>query len=406
MLDSTGVQAARRRFFWLWACASLVNLGLAARLPLFVDEAFYWQEGRHLAWAYSDLPGMTAWLARIGDAWAPGSTLALRLPFLLIGAAIPCLVARMASREVDPDRGWQAGSLAVLLPLSGSLGLMALPDVPLLFATVLCLDASLRLLREVTPAAALELALGLAIGGLTPAMDRLFGEGAGARRRFLDRLVLALEPGHARNAAKLEAALRERNRLLGEEREPDPQWLDAIEAQLAEAGAEVTQARLRLVARLGQALDGLPDAPFARPALAYQPGGPTQADALAAALAASRRRDRAAQRTLTGPHRDELAVTMAGKDQPAADCSTGEQKAMLIAITLAHAGLLDPDRPGVLLLDEVAAHLDPVRREALFERLRQGSAQVWLTGTELAPFDAIAGEAATWRVSEGLAERL
>ena len=246
----------------------------------------------------------------------------------------------------------------------------------------------------------------LAIGWLTPAMDRLFGEGAGARRRFLDRLVLALEPGHARNAAKLEAALRERNRLLGEEREPDPQWLDAIEAQLAEAGAEVTQARLRLVARLGQALDGLPDAPFARPALAYQPGGPTQADALAAALAASRRRDRAAQRTLTGPHRDELAVTMAGKDQPAADCSTGEQKAMLIAITLAHAGLLDPDRPGVLWLDEVAALLDPVRREALFERLRQGSAQVWLTGTELAPFDAIAGEAATWRVSEGLAERL
>lgn len=167
MLDSTGVQAARRRFFWLWACVSLVNLGLAARLPLFVDEAFYWQEGRHLAWAYSDLPGMTAWLARIGDAWAPGSTLALRLPFLLIGAAIPWLVARMALREIDPDRGWQAGSLAVLLPLSGSLGLMALPDVPLLFATVLCLDASLRLLREVTPAAALELALGLAIGALT-----------------------------------------------------------------------------------------------------------------------------------------------------------------------------------------------------------------------------------------------
>ena len=121
MLDSTGVQAARRRFFWLWACASLVNLVLAARLPLFVDEAFYWQESRHLAWAYSDLPGMTAWLARIGDAWAPGSTLALRLPFLLIGAAIPWLVARMASREVDPARGWQAGSLAVLLPLAGSL---------------------------------------------------------------------------------------------------------------------------------------------------------------------------------------------------------------------------------------------------------------------------------------------
>ena len=167
MLDSTGVQAARRRFLLLWAAVGLVNLVLAARLPLFVDEAFYWQEGRHLAWAYSDLPGMTAWLARIGDALVPGSVLALRLPFLLIGACIPWLVARMAMRELDPVRGWQAGSLALLLPLSGSLGLMALPDGPLLLASVLCLDASLRLLRAVTPTAALELAMGLAIGGLT-----------------------------------------------------------------------------------------------------------------------------------------------------------------------------------------------------------------------------------------------
>ncbi len=246
----------------------------------------------------------------------------------------------------------------------------------------------------------------LSVGWLTPAMDRLFAEGAGARRRFLDRLVLALEPGHARNAARLEGALRERNRLLSDEHEPDPQWLDAIEMQLAEAGAEVAQARVRLITRLAEALDALPDAPFARPALAYQPGGPTDPAELTAELAATRRRDRAAQRTLTGPHRDELAVTMAGKDQPAADCSTGEQKAMLIAITLAHAGLLDPGRPGLLLLDEVAAHLDPLRREALFDRLRGGPAQVWLTGTELAPFDAIADEAAVWRVSEGLAERL
>jgi DNA replication and repair protein RecF len=95
---------------------------------------------------------------------------------------------------------------------------------------------------------------------------------------------------------------------------------------------------------------------------------------------------------------------MAGKRQPAAECSTGEQKALLIAITLAHAGLLDPDQPGLLLLDEVAAHLDPIRRAALFERLRAGTAQIWLTGTELAPFEAIAGEAAVWRVREGVAE--
>ncbi len=255
-------------------------------------------------------------------------------------------------------------------------------------------------------APAVRLGEWLSLGWLTPAMDRLFMEGAGARRRFLDRLVLALEPGHAKHAARLDSALRERNRLLAEPSEPDPAWLDAIEVQLAEAGAPVAQARARLVARLSEALETLPEAPFARPAMAYQPGGPSDQAALTASLRADRRRDRAAQRTLVGPHRDDLVVTMAGKSSPAAECSTGEQKAMLIAITLAHAALIDQARPAVLLLDEVAAHLDPLRRAALFERLRAGSAQVWLTGTELAPFAEIVAEAAVWRVSEGLAERV
>ncbi len=255
-------------------------------------------------------------------------------------------------------------------------------------------------------APALRLAEWLSLGWLTPAMDRLFAEAAGARRRFLDRLVLALEPGHARNAARLEAALRERNRLLSEPAEPDPIWLDALDAQIAEAGAEVAQARARLIARLNTALADLPEAPFARPDLAYAAGGPVEVEALAEALAQGRRRDRAAQRTLVGPHRDDLTVTMAGKSQSAADCSTGEQKAMLIAITLAHAGLLDVERPRLLLLDEVAAHLDPLRREALFERLRAGGAQVWFTGTELPPFAAIVQEAAVWRVNGGIVERI
>jgi DNA replication and repair protein RecF len=255
-------------------------------------------------------------------------------------------------------------------------------------------------------APAVRLAEWLSIGWLTPAMDRLFAEGAAARRRFLDRLVLALEPAHARDAARLEAALRERNRLLTEPAEPDPAWLDAIEAQIAETGAAVAQARERLVERLQMALAVLPEAPFARPSLTYVAGGPLDRPALAQALASGRRRDRAAQRTLVGPHRDELSVVMAGKGQPAAECSTGEQKAMLIAITLAHAGLSADERPRLLLLDEVAAHLDPVRREALFERLRAGQAQVWLTGTELAPFDAIAREASVWRVSDGSVELL
>lgn len=309
-----------------------------------------------------------------------------------------------------PGRGLRRAALADIPGQAGDGG----------FAISADLDGGVRLGTGVRPerpgrrivqvngaeAPAVRLGEWLSIGWLTPAMDRLFAEGAGARRRFLDRLVLAMEPAHARHAARLEGALRERGRLLAEPAEPDPQWMDALDLQVAEAGAAVAQARARLVESLAAALGALPDGPFARPALAYQPGGPVEQHALLAALAEGRRRDRAAQRTLTGPHRDELAVTMAGKGQAAAECSTGEQKAMLISITLAHAGLLDGARPSLLLLDEVAAHLDPLRRAALFERLREGRAQVWLTGTELAPFEAIAQEAAVWRVSEGTVERI
>jgi DNA replication and repair protein RecF len=255
-------------------------------------------------------------------------------------------------------------------------------------------------------AGAVSLGEWLAASWLTPAMDGLFSDSASARRRYMDRLALALDPGHARHAARYEAALRERNRLLADQAEPDPQWLDSIDAQLAEAGADLAAGRAMLIERLSAELAAVPEAPFARPALALAAGGPLTRDELASELANDRRRDRAAQRTLTGPHRDDLEVTMAGKAMPAANCSTGEQKAMLIAITLAHAGLAAAGRPGLLLLDEVAAHLDPVRREALFERLREGKAQVWLTGTERAPFEAILGEAATWRVTAGLVERI
>ena len=312
-----------------------------------------------------------------------------------------------------PGRGLRRASLADMPAQAGGGGFavnaeLATPSGPVRIGTGVTAERPGRRVVQINQAEApaVRLAEWLSIGWLTPAMDRLFAEGAGSRRRFLDRLVLALEPIHARNAARLEGALRERNRLLSDDAEPDPAWLDAIEAQVAEAGAHVAQARARLVERLQDALTRLPDAPFARPALAYVAGGPLDEVGLARALAEGRRRDRAAQRTLTGPHRDELAVTMAGKDQPAADCSTGEQKAMLIAITLAHAGLADNARPRLLLLDEVAAHLDPLRRTALFDRLREGGAQVWLTGTELAPFAAIESEAAVWRVNEGVVERL
>lgn len=270
-----------------------------------------------------------------------------------------------------------------------------------------------RRLVRINSAAASAVGLGewLSIGWLTPAMDRLFADSAGARRRFMDRMALALDPAHARHASRYDNALRERNRLLGDDRPPEAAWLDGIEAQMALHGSQLAQGRARLVGALGQEIAGFPEQPFARPALVYAAGGPIDHDALAGALKAGRGRDRAAGRSLTGPHRDELEVVMAGKNAPAANCSTGEQKAMLIAITLAHSELTargadTGQRPNLLLLDEVAAHLDPIRRESLFSRLRSSGAQVWLTGTELAPFEDIRAEAAIWQIADGRAERL
>jgi DNA replication and repair protein RecF len=279
---------------------------------------------------------------------------------------------------------------------------------PVMLGTGVEADRPRRRIVHVNGAEASATSLGewLAVGWLTPAMDGLFTGPAGERRRYVDRLAVALEPGHARHAARYEAALRERNRLLAEEVEPDARWLDSIELHLAEEGAALASGRARLVERLSRELDALPAAPFARPELSLAASGPRDAEALAHDLACHRPRDRAAGRTLTGPHRDDLEVAMAGKGAPAASCSTGEQKAMLIALTLAHAELAAAGRPGVLLLDEVAAHLDPVRREALFERLSAGKAQAWLTGTERVPFAAILDHAATWRVSDGQVERI
>ncbi len=254
------------------------------------------------------------------------------------------------------------------------------------------------------PATAASLAEWLAIAWLTPSMDGLFTDSAGARRRFMDRMALAIAPDHARRVNALEAALRERGKLL--ENKADLRWLDAVEAQAAEHGAAVARTRAELVLRLADELSALPPEPFARPALTYRPGGPTDETALRAELARARPRDRAAGRTLSGPQRDELLVEMASTRQPATACSTGEQKAMLIAITLAHGILAAAGRPSVLLLDEVAAHLDPVRRAELFRRLGQGKAQVWMTGTELAPFEPIRAISAIWRVSGGGVERV
>ena len=222
----------------------------------------------------------------------------------------------------------------------------------------------------------------------------------------MDRMSLALDPAHAAHASRYEAALRERNRLLSDDRPPESAWLDAIEAQMVEHGGRLIEGRAALVDTLMARIAHMPSEPFARPALTYAPGGADSADALSQALFEGRKRDRAAQRTLSGPHRDELEVVHAAKRVPAAQSSTGEQKAMLVAITLAHAALAAQGRAGVLLLDEVAAHLDPVRRAALFDQLDASGAQVWMTGTELAPFEAIASHSATWRVAAGNVDRL
>ena len=167
MRDVGEANRARLAFWGLWIAIGLVKLLIAARLPLFVDEAFYWQEGQHLAAAYSDLPGLTAWLTRLGVELGGGNILALRAPFLLIAAIVPLLVVRIATREFGPSHGWQAGCFALLLPLAGTLGLLALPDAAMALATLLCIDAGARLLREVDAGAALQLALGLAIGALS-----------------------------------------------------------------------------------------------------------------------------------------------------------------------------------------------------------------------------------------------
>ncbi|OCC22525.1 DNA replication/repair protein RecF [Croceicoccus estronivorus] len=313
-----------------------------------------------------------------------------------------------------PGRGLRRAALVEMAKSGGTGGfaVSALLDCrdgsdPVRLGTGTRSDRPGRRLVQINGANASAIGLGewLATSWLTPAMDGLFTDSAGARRRYIDRLALALDPGHARHASRYETALRERNRLLDGEMEPDSSWMDAVETQLASHGSSLAAGRATLVEQLTSELSLLPDHPFARPALTYVAGGPVEQGELARELRLQRMRDRAARRTLTGPHRDELEVLMAGKQMPAASCSTGEQKAMLIAITLAHAELAARGRPGMLLLDEVAAHLDPVRRMALFERLRAGEAQVWMTGTELAPFDAIAGEAAVWRVISGRVER-
>ena len=235
---------------------------------------------------------------------------------------------------------------------------------------------------------------------LTPAMDRLFIESASGRRRFLDRLTLGFTPGHGRCALRYEQAMRERARLL-KYGPREPSWLDGLEAQMAEHGVALAAARAAAVARLNASLQARREAgAFPAADLAMQgeaddmirENGEQSASLFRERLAASRIRDAESGRTNFGPHVSDLAVRHTGKGAEAHDCSTGEQKALLISIVLAQAAELSHIGDGftpILLLDEIVAHLDAKRRAALFDEITALGAQAWMTGTDAQMFSPL-----------------
>ena len=251
---------------------------------------------------------------------------------------------------------------------------------------------------------------------LTPAMDPLFNGPASERRRFLDRLVLAVDAQHSSRVAALERSLRSRNRLL-EDSPGDSHWLDAIEHETAEVAVAVAAGRAETVTRLSAALAAAraqaPEFPQAdielqgwMERLLPDHTAIEIEDRYRTLLKDNRARDAAAGRTLDGPHLSDLAVRHASKNIPAADASTGEQKALLIRLVLAHAGLIKQMTgfAPLLLLDEVVAHLDPARRAALYDALSSLGAQVWMTGADPAAFGDIIGRAQVFVVRNGIVE--
>jgi len=247
---------------------------------------------------------------------------------------------------------------------------------------------------------------------LTPAMDALFTGPAADRRRFLDRLVLAIDPGHGQRALDYEKAMRGRNRLLTDGSRDD-RWFEAIETQMAETGVAIAAARAELVRLLAAMIDRLPDTgPFPQADISLS--GDLEAEVSSApavdveerfrrALAGGRDRDRAAGRTLEGPHRSDLLVRHRPKAMPAELCSTGEQKALLVGIVLSHARLTGEmsGMTPILLLDEIAAHLDGGRRAALFSILEELNCQAFMTGTDAALFSSLKGRAQFLTVDHG-----
>lgn len=258
-----------------------------------------------------------------------------------------------------------------------------------------------------------ELGRHIRVVWLTPAQDRLFAGPRSERLRYVDRLTLALTPDHGARANAYDRAMRERAKLL-EEGGAEAAWLDGLEREMAVHGAALARARADLLVRLQTAVDGRPDGAFPKSDLMFDgvleqaaaAGGDETALAedFIARLRAGRRRDAAAGRALEGPHRTDFLARHRAKAMPAGDCSTGEQKALLVGLALAHARALEEAARAaapILLLDEAVAHLDAARRAGLAEEIAALGAQAWLTGTERVLFDAFEGDAQLFEVDEG-----
>ena len=301
------------------------------------------------------------------------------------------------------------GAWAVSAEVEGALGIAMLGTGVEPPAPGETLARKTRIDREPVPTSAL--ADHLRVLWLIPAMDGLFAGPASERRRFLDRLVLATDAQHGTRVNALERALRSRNRLL-EAPQTDEHWLDAVEHETAELAVAVATARADAVSRLAGALAARHDANFPSAQIALDgwmsgiaantPAVEVE-DRYRAVLRQNRGRDASAGRTTEGPHLTDLLVIYAPKSVPARDASTGEQKALLIGLVLAHANLV-ADMTGIiplLLLDEVVAHLDPGRRAALFDELARLGSQVWMTGADPQAFSAIGPSADIFEVDNG-----
>ena len=352
------------------------------------------------------LDGRAVWLA--GPNGAGKTNLLEAVSFLIPGRGLRGSSLSEVGRRLPGEAAGRAWAVSVTVRASD--------DETRLGTGVEQAGASRRIVRvEGEPVPPGRLAEHLRQVWLTPAQDRLFLEGAAERRRFFDRLVFAAEPLHAAHVQAYEKAMRERMRLLTDG-PPDAAWLDALEARLAEAGTLMAEARARTLAALSAEIETRGERPFPQARLSLTGDWERMAAEraefadieakLARALATARERDAAAGRALTGPHRGDLAVVHVEKDRAAAECSTGEQKALVLNLVLAQAARLAraADAPSpILLLDEVAAHLDARRRSALFDEVEALGLQAFLTGTDEILFEGLAGRAQGFRVeSSGL----